>query len=63
MKSDSELKSNDKVTVHLLDSTCEGFFVCEDTLGMTVFKNVENGILYMLIPWQNIQWIEWIKES
>lgn len=63
MKSDSELNLNDKITVYLRDSTCEGVFVSEDKLGLTMSKNTEKGVLYMLIPWESIQWIEYLKSN
>jgi len=62
-RADSELNPNDKITVYLRDSTCEGIFVCEDRLGMTISKDVEKGVLYMLIPWESIQWIEYLRSK
>lgn len=60
---DSELNLNDKITVYLRDSTCEGNYISEDKLGLTLSKETNKGILYMLIPWESVQWIEWIVEK
>ena len=61
MKSDSELNPNDRITVYLRDSTCKGVFVSEDALGVTMSKEVKEGVLYMLIPWESIQWVEYLR--
>ena len=63
MKRDSELNPNDEITVYLSDSTCVGVFVSGDKLGITMSKDVEKGVLYMLIPWESIQWIEYFRSK
>ncbi|MCK4349147.1 MAG: hypothetical protein KAW47_11085 [Thermoplasmatales archaeon] len=58
---DSEFNLGDEITVYLKDTTCTGKFLSEDKLGLTLSKETEKGVLYLLIPWEGVQWIEWLR--